>query len=108
MRAMILALCLVLLGCSAPGIDPQPYPTPVMGVHQVTEGTFDATLYPLYIGAFPWTTAIHYEGTGRVVLQYPAQPHVWLDGEFVWEVVDPNQVAVVAAEMRAGTFKVGR
>ena len=103
----VLAL-VVLLGCMSPGYDgPLPAPAP-LGVSQVTEGTFDATLHPLYIGAFPWTYTMRYKGSGRVVLQYPAKPHVWLDGEFTWEIVVPTQAAAVAAEMRAGNFKVGR
>lgn len=107
--ALALVVCLlpvVMAACVADGSGPSPI-VPI-GVSQVTEGTFDAVLHPLYIGAYPWTYTIKYAGTGRVVLQYPQQPHVWLDGEFTWEVVVPDQAAAVAAEMRAGNFRVGR
>ena len=109
MRATVLVLSLLLAGCVSDdtGYGPAPVPVPI-GVSQVTEGTFDATLHPLYIGAFPWTYTMKYKGRGRVVLQYPAKPHVWLDGDFTWEVVVPTQADAIGAEMRAGNFKVGR
>jgi hypothetical protein len=104
MRALALILILLLAGCVSPGGGSVIVPT---GITQATEVNGTGTIGSVLIGGFPWTYPIRFTGDGTLRLQYPATPHVWLDGDFTWEVVIPEQAPMVEAEMRAGRFKVG-
>lgn len=105
MRALTLVLILFLTACASTGGGAVIVPT---GLYQETEAEGHGTIGSVHVGMMPVTYPIKWVGSGRIVLQYPAQPYLWLDGDFTWEVVVPEQAPMVEAELRAGRFKVGR
>jgi len=97
--SLILAAVLLLASCVGSGSAPivvQPV------VSQTTEGSIDVVIGPLTIGGFAWNLPVKVVGEGSYTLQYPTQPHILLDGVFVWEPVYPEQAPAIQAAIARG------
>lgn len=94
------------VGCAAgPGGD---VPIIAQVVHQVSEAKGEGVIGSVWVGAFPWTYPLRWKGEGKITLQYPATPHIVLDGDFEWEPVYPDQAPAIQAEMAAGRIQFVR
>jgi hypothetical protein len=103
LATFLIVLILPLLGCVSGGTSPiiiQPVISQTSSVEG--HGRFGSVL----IGAYPWTYPIDWTGRGTITLQYPAVPHVLLEGELEWHPVFPTDAPKIAAEMAAGRFAV--
>jgi hypothetical protein len=107
MRALTLSLLLllVLAGCA---VDPGGGGGQVFipgAITQRSEVQGSGTIGSIFIGAFAWTYPIRWSGEGTLTIQYPAQPHIILDGNFVWEPVYPEQREAIQREIALGNFR---
>lgn len=105
MRPLLLVVVLVLAGCVTSPSDPAPIALGIQAVHDF-EG--EGIQHPITIGAFRWTTAIRYWGAGRLILQYPAKPHIVFYGQggYVVEPLYPEQRPAIEAAMQRGEFAI--
>ena len=110
MRTLALALVALLLCSCITTQDPSSPVSPVvnLGVYTANEFSGEGLQHPVQIGPYPWTFPIRYWGSGVLVLQYPAKPHVWFDGEggYVVEPLYPQQRDAILAAMQRGEFAI--
>lgn len=92
----------LLCGCVSDAATPI-IATP--GVHQVSTANGSGEIGAFYIGPFPWTYPIRWQGNGRMTIQYPAQPHLLLEGDLVWEPVFPEQRQAIEQQIALGNFQ---
>lgn len=97
-------ILLTLLGCMSGDSGGAIFVASAIQQSSSIEGS--GVIGSIYVGAFPWTYAIKWSGTGTMTLQYPAKPHIVLEGDLVWEPVVPEHSQLIQAAVARGEISV--
>lgn len=79
MRTTILSLVILLCAGCATGVSP------IQAVSQSSSLEGNGVIGAFTVGPVPLTYPVKFSGSGTLTLQYPAQPHVLIDGDLVVE-----------------------
>jgi hypothetical protein len=97
MRPMtLLALCaiLVLAGCASSPVSP------VQAISQMSSIEGSGVIGSVFVGPIAITYPVRWSGSGRLTIQYPAQPYVITDGDLV---IEPFPESVAQTEQAVAT-----
>lgn len=104
MRNVAILLALALAGCAGlygGGVEPAPPVTQTIFKQSEVEGS--GVEHPFMVHGFQITAGYTWSGRGKVTFQYPAQPHVIVEGSINVAPI-PITAAQLHADVAAGRF----